>query len=178
MKKDSKSAVTQTAKPVRKPRRAELLNPPNKIKEKVGSGGIDESVLMKAQALLESNTVDFKPIADMLMDVLNEAITDAKAGNTKGMKAIETMIYPAMQLKAQGSMFHYPLVTEISNILVNFLETVSVADKDVLDIVVAHKMAINAVLASKIKGAGGKVGKELHDALLDACSRYYKTHQG
>jgi hypothetical protein len=162
----------------KKVRRAELLTPPNRLKEKVGSGGIDENVIHKAQALLENNTVDFKPIAAMLMELLSEAITDAKNGNVKGEAAIEAMIYPAMQLKAQGTMFHYPLITEISNILVNFLETVTLIDKDVLDLVVAHKMSINAVLASEIKGDGGKVGKDLRDALMDACNRYYKTRQG
>lgn len=162
----------------KKIRKAELITPPNKLKEKVGSGGIDENVINKAQTLLENNTVDFKPIAAMLIELLTEAITDAKNGNSKGEAAIEAMIYPAMQLKAQGTMFHYPLVTDISNILVNFLETVTNVDKDVLDLVVAHKMSINAVLASQIKGDGGKVGKELRDALMDACNRYYKARNG
>lgn len=159
----------------KKVRKAELISLPNKLKEKVGSGGIDETVLIKAQELLENNTIDFKPIAQMLMDVLNEAISDAKAGTLKGESAIAALLYPAMQLKAQGSMFHYPLISEISNILVNFLETVDDTDKDVMDIVVAHKMSMNAVLASQIKGDGGKVGRELRDALLDACARYYKS---
>ena len=159
----------------KKIRKAELIALPNRLKEKVGSGGIDEAVLNKAQELLENNTIDFKPIAQMLMDVLNETITDAKNGRVKGESAIESMLYPAMQLKAQGGMFHYPLISEISNILINFLETVDDTDKDVMDIVVAHKMSMNAVLASQIKGDGGKVGRELRDALLDACARYYKS---
>src|SRR5689334_18011463 len=109
-------------------RRAELISPPNYLKEKVGSGGIDENLLTKAQALLEDNTVDFKPIADMLIDVLTEAVQNTRAGVLTGENAIEAIIYPAMQLKAQGGMFHYPLVTELSNILVNFLETVNAPD--------------------------------------------------
>jgi hypothetical protein len=161
----------------KKVRNAELLIPPNKLKAKIGSGGIDETVLSKAQELLENNTIDFKPIALMLVDLLHEAIADAKAGTLQGEKAIEAMLYPAMQLKAQGGMFHYPLISEISNILVNFLETVVFVDKDMLDIVVAHKMSINAVMGSQIKGDGGKVGRELRDALLDACARYYKTRK-
>ena len=159
-------------------RRAELINPPNKIKEKVGSGGLDENIISKAQVMLENNTVDFKPIADMLIDVLAEAVQDAKGNVIKGEAAIEALIYPAMQLKAQGSMFHYPLVTEISNILVNFLETVTEADKDVLDIIVAHKMAIKAVISGKIQGDGGKTGKDLRDALMDACNRFYRSRAG
>lgn len=158
-----------------KVRHAELISPPNRLKEKVGSGGIDEAVLYKAQELLERNTIDFEPLANMLMDLLAEAIADAKSGALKGEEAIETMIYPAMQMKAQGSMFHYPLITDIAHILVNFLETVTVVDRDVLDIVVAHKMSIKAILASHLKGDGGKTGKELREALMDACGRYYKS---
>ena len=161
----------------KKVRKAELITPPNRLKEKVGAGGIDENVLQKAQAFLENNTVDFKPIASMLVDLLHEAISDCKSGAITGEEAIESMLYPAMQLKAQGGMFHYPLISEISNILVNFLETVTDTDKDVMDIVVAHKMSINAVLNSQIKGDGGKVGRDLRDALLDACARYYKTRK-
>ncbi|MFN7113504.1 MAG: hypothetical protein ACK4PK_04010 [Alphaproteobacteria bacterium] len=156
-------------------RNAELISPPNRLKEKVGSGGIDEAVLMKAQELLERNTINFEPIANMLIDLLVEAIADAKSGDLKGEEAIEAMIYPAMQMKAQGSMFHYPLVSDISHILVNFLETVENTDRDVLDIVIAHKMSIKAVLASHLKGDGGKTGKELREALMEACGRYYRS---
>jgi len=159
----------------KKVRLAALIDPPHTIKHKVGSGGLDEAVLQKAQELLEKNTIEFEPLASMMMDLLNEAISDAKSGGKKGEEAIEALIYPAMQLKAQGSMFHYPLVTDIGNILVNFLETVENVDKDVLDIIVAHKMSMNAVLSSKLKGDGGTTGQELRDALLDACNRYYKT---
>ena len=157
-----------------KVRKAELIKPPNKLKEKVGSGGIDMRVIQKAQNLLENNNVDFKPQATILMEVLTEAINDAKSGNAKGEDAIEAIMYPAMQLKAQGAMFKYPLISDIANILVNFLETVTLIDKDVLDITVAHRMSLNAVLAGEIKGDGGKIGKELRDELMDACNRYYK----
>lgn len=158
-------------------RKAELITPPNRIKEKVGSGGIDEVVMQKAQDLVENNSVDFKPIATMLVDLLNEGIQEIRTGVIKDEEAIESLIYPAMQLKAQGGMFHYPLITEICNILVNFLETVEEADKDVLDIVIAHKMAINVVLGSEIKQDGGDQGKALRDALMEACNRYYKKHK-
>jgi hypothetical protein len=169
--------VMTEATEYKKLRRAELISPPNRLKEKVGSGGIDETVILKAQALLEDNTVDFRPIATLLVDILEDALRDTKAGILKGEAAIESMIYPAMQLKAQGSMFHYPLITEISDILVDFLETVPRADDDVMDVVSGHRMAIKVVIASDIRGDGGIQGKELKEALHDACSRYYKTNK-
>lgn len=162
----------------KKLRRAELISPPNEIKQKVGSGGLDETVLAKAQEMLESNTEDFAPVAAGLMEAMNDAIQNARSGAAKGEPAIEALIYPAMQLKAQGGMFKYPLVTEICNILVNFLETVTDLDKDVLDIATAHRRAVHAVIAGKIQGDGGKTGKELKDALMDACNRYYRSRAG
>jgi hypothetical protein len=171
------SAMEEVFQDQQKIRVAEIVIPPNKLKTKIGSGGLDDTVLAKAQELLENNTIDFKPIALMLVDVLHESIADAKSGAKKGEEAIQAMLYPAMQLKAQGSMFHYPLISQIGDILVNFLETVPDVDKDVMDIVVHHKFAINAVLGSQIKGDGGKLGRELRDALLDACMRYYKRQK-
>ena len=170
-------AMEQTFHDQKKVRVAEIVIPPNRLKSKVGSGGLDDAVLSKAQELLENNTIDFKPIALMLVDVLHEAIADAKSGALKGEEAIQAMLYPAMQLKAQGAMFHYPLISQIGEILVSFLETIPDVDKDVMDIIVHHKFAVNAVIGSQIKGDGGKLGRELRDALLEACMRYYKRQK-
>lgn len=162
----------------KKVRKAELISPPNTLKEKVGAGGLDDTVLVKAQAMLENNTVDFIPIASMLLEALGNAIQNAKDGGSEGEAAIEALIYPAMQLKAQGGMFHYSLITEISDILVNFLETVTDVDKDVLEIVTAHRMAIGAAVTGKIQGSGGATGVALRDELMNACNRFYKSRAG
>lgn len=162
----------------KKVRKAELIMPPNEIKEKVGSGGLDETVLIKAQDMLANNTVDFAPIGATLLEALANALEKARTGQTTGEAAIEAIIYPAMQLKAQGAMFHYALVTEISDILVNFLETVTNTDKDVLEIVNAHRLAIGAAVSGKVKSDGGASGAALRDALMDACNRYYRSRAG
>jgi hypothetical protein len=161
--------------PPRRVRNAELLIPPNVLKEKAGSGGLDERTLVKAQDSLANNTVDFAPIADTLLGILNEAILNAKSGTAQGEAAIEAMMHPVMQIKAQGGMFDYALVTELGNLLLNFLETVTKIDDDVLAIVIAHKQAIGAIVAGKIKGDGSQIGKDLRNALSDACNRFYRT---
>ncbi len=163
--------------PQKKFRRAEMITPPNKLKEAVGSGGLDQRVVNKAQELLKNNKVDFQPQATLLLGELRTALLASKGGTITGEAAIEAIIYPAMQLKAQAGMFQYPLVSEISNILVNFLETVENVDKHVLEISDAHRQAISAIVSGGIKGDGGNVGKELREALMDACNRFYKTRK-
>jgi hypothetical protein len=161
----------------KKVRKAELISPPNVLKKKMGTGGIDEMSLIRAQEALEKDTTDFKPIAIELIKLLEEGIEAAKNGSAPLEPTIEMMIYPAMQLKAQGGMFRYPLITLIGDILINFLETVTEINKDMLDIVTAHKMAISVVIAMNITGDSDKKGQELRESLLGACTRYYKTRE-
>lgn len=162
-----------------KPRRnAEFIKPPNTLKNKVGSGGLSEDILDKAQELLENNTVDFLPLAEMYLTNLMNGIEAAQSNDTTrdDEYVIATMIYPAMQLKANGGMFHYPLVTEIADKLIQFLEVIEKADTEVVEIVLAYHTTIRAVVLGKISGDGGQHGRELIMALHAACTRYFKKN--
>ena len=159
---------------------AEIIRPPNKIKEAVGNGGLDAQVVRKAQTALEINAsaIDFRPQAREMIEHLQHAYNAASSGAATGVDAIEAMIHPAMQLKAQGGMFKYTLLTDVCNILVNFLETAEKIDRNSLAIVHVHLMTIRAIISRSMVGDGGVVGKELRDALMDACNRYYRARLG
>jgi hypothetical protein len=83
------------------------------------------------------------------------------------------MLYPAMQLKANGGMFHYPLVTSLADKLIQFLEVIAEADIAAIEIVLAFFTAIRAVVMGRITGSGGLQGAELQQALEEACQRYF-----
>lgn len=168
----TQSAINQT--PVAK---AELLKPKNEIKQKAGSGGLDPRTIDQAQNKIENNDVDFKPIAAELLMTLDKAIADSRSAQLTGTQAIESIIYPVMQLKAQGGMFHYPLVTDIADILVNFMETLNTIDKDAIDIADAHKKTLQIIMAKEIRGKQGPVQDQFRQALNEACERYYKLHK-
>lgn len=159
-------------------RKAEILRPPNTLKAKVGSGGISEAILDKAQALLENNVVDFQPLADMYMQSMMKAIENAQANHDKQdtETLIAGMIYPAVQLKANGGMFHYPLVTIMADRLIQYLEVIVEPDLDALEIVLAFHTTLRAVIMGRITGTGGRHGQELLAALNDACMRYFERY--
>ena len=159
-------------------RKAEFINPPNTLKAKVGAGGLSEGILNKAQELLENNTVDFLPLAEMYLGSLMKGIEAAKAGETSDDPefVIASMLYPGMQLKANGGMFHYPLVTRIADKLIQFLEVVEGPDLEVVEIVLAFHTTLRAVVLGRITGDGGRHGAELLDALNDACVRYFEKN--
>lgn len=157
-------------------RKAEFVMPPNSLKAKVGSGGLSDSIIDKAQRLLENNTIDFQPLAEMYLSSLKSGINRGKEAGAKDDKEhiISAMLYPAMQLKANGAMFHYPLVTKIADRLVHFLEVIADLDIDAIEIVLAFHTTIRAVVMGRITGDGGTHGQDLFDALDEACMRYFE----
>jgi len=173
--KDLVISETDVFKGQKKVRDAQFLTPPNVMKQKVGSGGVATEALAKAEEYIEKNTTNFKPAGIALVDALTEALRNTRNGGMKSDTAIEFMLYPAVRLKSQGALFHYPLISKISEILVNFLETIETTDEDVFEIVEAHRVAFMYVLNNDINGMGGPQEKTLLGDLLDACGRYYKT---
>jgi hypothetical protein len=162
-----------------KPRRkAEFIKPVNTLKTKVGYGGLGADILIKAQAVLENNTVDFQPLAEMYLDAMMRAIEYASnpPEGEDNETLIAGMLYPAMQLKANGGIFRYPLVTRISEKLLQFLAVIAEPDKDAIEIVRAFHTTLRAVLMARVAGSGGKSGDALMQALEDACLRYFELY--
>lgn len=157
-------------------RKAEFIPAQRTLKAKVGSGGIADDILEKAQALLENNTVDFMPLAEMYLVSLMKGIDTVKDASPEEDNEflISNMLYPAMQLKANGGMFHYPLVTGISDRLIQFLEVIDEPDIEAIEIVLAFHTTIRAIIQGKITGDGGAHGEELMRALNKACIRYFE----
>ncbi len=156
-------------------RKAEFIKPPNMLKAKVGSGGLSDEIMAKAEELLESNTIDFGPLAEMYLASLMRGIDIAKQARASDdvEYIISAMLYPAMQLKANGGMFHYHLVTAIADKLIQFLEVIEHADIEAVEIVLAYHTTMRAVVQGKVAGDGGRHGKELLGALNEACLRYF-----
>ncbi|MDB5491125.1 MAG: hypothetical protein JWO78_974 [Micavibrio sp.] len=161
-------------------RKAEFIRPPNTLKAKVGSGGLSEEILNKAQTLLENNAAEFGPLADLYFTSLMRGVEMARLDQAPddNENVIAHIIYPAMQLKANGGMFHYQLVTRAADKLIQFLEVIEKPDEEALEIVVAFLTTIRAIVNSKITGDGGRHGRDLIDALNHACMRYFEKHPG
>lgn len=161
-------------------RKAEFIRPPNTLKAKVGSGGLSEDILNKAQTLLENNAAEFAPLAELYFTSLMRGVESARKASLSddNENVIAHIIYPAMQLKANGGMFHYQLVTRAADKLIQFLEVIERPDEEALEIVVAFLTTIRAIVNSKIIGDGGKHGRDLIDALNHACMRYFEKYPG
>ncbi|MBP9050117.1 MAG: hypothetical protein KBC88_00205 [Alphaproteobacteria bacterium] len=159
-------------------RKAEFFPPKTSLKLKAGTGGLSENILNKAQALLEGNTHDFRPLGEMYLESMMRGVEKANdpASTVYSEEILAHVLYPVMQLKANGGMFHYPLVTSIADRLIQFLEVIETLDKDAIEIVQAFHTTIRAILLGQIRGDGGARGAELMQALVEACYRYFEKH--
>lgn len=163
-----------------KPRRdAQYINPPNTLRAKVGTGGLQEQILDKAQSLLENHTVDFTPLAEIYLEKMHSGLQNARVlpDQTENEDAIAEILFPAVQLKANGAMFHYPLITRIAERFVQFMEVVERLDDESLDIGEAFYGTIKLVVNARIRGDGGEHGEQLVEELNGACMRYFEKHK-
>lgn len=157
--------------------KVEFIAPANTLKTKVGSGGLSPEILAKAQDLIENNNIDFRPYANKYLKSLNYQIAQAKLDIEKTAlhgELIVKMCYPAMQLKANGAMFQYPLISKVAGKLIYFLEAVKYLDIDSIEIIEAFYKTMRAIILASISGHGGKEGADLVKALDDACLRYFE----
>ncbi|PJB71102.1 MAG: hypothetical protein CO093_06070 [Alphaproteobacteria bacterium CG_4_9_14_3_um_filter_47_13] len=158
-------------------KKVRFIDPPNILRQKMGYGGVDPLRLQGMEAYIDNNIVDFVPHAEVILARLDLALKDAQAGTIKGKEAIDKLTDPVMELKASGGMFKYMLVSEIANIILNFMENIDALDDDVFEVIKAHQNTLQVIIHSQLKGDGGREGAALAQALYEACRRYYKKHK-
>lgn len=162
---------------IAKKQKTKYIDPPNSLREKVGFGGIDPLRISRGEEYIDSNEMDFTPYALTVMDRLGVVVGEAKSTESKGRQPIDLITQPIMELKANGGMFGYMLVSEIAGIILNFLENIDELNEDVYGVILAHQNALNVIVMNKLNGSGGKEGRALALELYAVCKRYYKKHE-
>lgn len=156
--------------------RTRIVKPENMLKNKVGQGGITPATVASAQSRIENNNIDFRPIAQELNRELANivALVRRQAHALENTNVLDLLAYPAMQLKAQGALFHYPSVSALSNIVVDLLENASALDDVILEILDSYLRSIDVLVTLQIKSPDADESRNLCVALHDACVRYFK----
>lgn len=153
-----------------------FITPPNTLKSKVGEGGIPAYVLKQCQNYLESNPVDFTPYGHRYLGQLKEVKEKVDKKTTTIEVTQKELTNIVMQLKSNGSMFHYQLVSMISDVMLRFLEHAKYLDQDFSDIFTVYINVLEIILNKKLRGNGGSEGYALTQELHNACLRYYAKY--
>ena len=155
-----------------------LFRPPNAIKRKIGVGAGSGSATIDP-ALIASAEAQISEMGEDYVDWVRESVAELAREHRHAVdrpdeapsryRAINKL---ALELRGQGGMFGYPLVTEFGASL--FLCTGGsprITDNH-LALVKAHIDAIRAVINDKVSGDGGAIGRELMAGLAQAKEKY------
>ncbi len=151
---------------------------PKSLKAKVGGSGggtgtIDMKLLDEAESQIGQMEDDYadwvrKSIA-ALVQAVNRCIENPKAASVH-YEAIHDI---ALELRGQGGVFGYPLVTTFGKSLYEYTSPGQRGiDNQHIELVKAHVDGISAVTRNKIKGDGGEVGADLVKGLATAKQKY------
>lgn len=155
---------------------AEFTPPSSQLKNKVGSGGLHATVLAKAQAVLDNNRTDFKPLGESFLEDFHQQIRELRNGKAASGHDITEILFTAMLFKSNGAMFQYPLVTRIADKLVSFLDALKNVDMPALEVIEAFYASLKALIVGQIRGDGGTAGQSLFNELTAACQRYNEKY--
>jgi hypothetical protein len=158
---------------MREPKKPKITKADLSLQKKIGTGTVEEKLIKKCQDVMDRNEVDFGPMALELLDKLDKAVKEAKKGGKPQKEAIQDIVTPVMQLKANAATFKYDLISNLANVMLSFLEAIKDLDKTVIEIVEAHQKTLSVIVMKKMAGNGGDAGKLLEDELKGACKRYF-----
>lgn len=150
---------------------ARIVQPKNKLKQKVGGGGIRKENVERAQKAIEDNVVDFSPIADKYLNGIREAIEN------KPDDVYDRVLDSLTQLRAQGAFFQYPSITAVTDIVVDMLDTLNKVDTTILQIIDSYEQATRVIIKMNIKFVEDQTCQMLVAELSSVCNRY-KTKIG
>jgi len=141
-------------------RNFQVLNPPNLLKSKVGTGGFEMGAVERAEKVVESLRGEFEEIAKGEVVKLVAAATALLAAPSDIKKRQEVYMI-AHELRGQGGSYGYPLVTRFGDQLCRYLDSTDSLDAKSLIIVKAAADAIAVVINAKVAGDGGDTGRQL-----------------
>lgn len=142
------------------------------LQQKIGGGSIDVEQIDQMQKIIDATTVDFVPMARIYLDEMSRALKNARARTGGDNALISALIVPIMQLKANGAMFHYDLISILAKLVLDMLEEIDTLDDDILDIVDTQHQTFSLLISEAMSGMGGLKGAELVKELQEACLRY------
>jgi len=155
----------------------EVINPPNTLKNKVGTGGpgaVDLEALERAEEVIAGMTDSYLDwVAEDLKKI--ESAYEALAAATGDRKAeMEAIFQVAHDIKGQGGSFGYDLMTAIGNELCRLIEKAETIGPGEIEAAKVHIDALKLVIAGDMKGQGGKEGEQMLSGLQQVCDKLLK----
>jgi len=151
----------------------EITPPDRTLQLKVGLVKSENAPVISEEEAIENNKAHFIPIAQTFADELYKAILLAEQDKFRSRLSLENLIFPVKQLKTNGLVFKYDLISELSAIIMDFVENLQELDDYAIQIIRAYHTTLTHIINQEMEGSGGENGDHLFEELGGACNRYY-----
>lgn len=145
-------------------KKGEFIDPPNFLKMKVGTGGFDKQAIKEAEVAVQAlGQKMYEQWADKDLARMRAVFDELRGASLDDPAGLQTMLRICWDMKGLGGTFGFPLISEITHFLSNYLEhCLNNPEVHVSSAVVQpHIDALYVVLSQKIDGDGGAIGREL-----------------
>ncbi len=145
---------------------AQVIQPPNVLRAKVGGGfgGINADAIAKAEEALKAMSAQF---GQWLQDEITKLDAAQAAVRAEGYtpQTAEGVYFRAHDLKGLGTTYQYPLVTRLAGSLCKLLDDPARRMAAPLMLIDAHIDAIRAVVRDQIQTDDHPTGRVLAETL-------------
>jgi len=86
---------------------------------------------------------------------------------------LNTILYPALELKSHGTMFQYPMISRAAGDFVRFLEFVKRLNSETLVVIKAYHKIMNMIATGSLPKYETPHGNQMCVELNHACTRYF-----
>jgi hypothetical protein len=122
-----------------------IVKATSSLKKKAGSGGFDpRSVAMAEKRLAEAKSM-FPKIAASDIEVIGYALRQLEHA-TQTKQWLERIQWSAIELKSNGAMFQYPLVTAVASSLCTMLDQIQILTPKAQEVTELHLKTLILVL--------------------------------
>ena len=152
----------------------EVFMPPNILKAKVGSGGLDASVIKRAEEAVDELKDEFASWMTEDVQRLADARNTYEANRSQA--SLGTLYRAAHDLKGQAATFDFPLVARVASSLCKLTDESEQSLEMPLTLIDAHVDAIKVIVRDGIRDAGNSVANVLAEELERQVTAYLKKH--
>jgi len=156
-----------------------FINPPNLLKQKVGSRGggsgagqIDPQALLRAQSIIDSKAQEYPEWASKQINELYTVYEKSVKDQSNRAEHVEKIANLVHDIRGEGTTYGYPLVTRIGTSLYDFVQVIGRANDAQMEVVKAHIDALKVVVSQRMEGDGGQAGAELLNMLRLAANKF------
>ena len=143
---------------------AQFIKVPNnlrKAKSGSGPGKLDQSLLKRAEQVIENIQATYTDWADEELEALDAVVARLVSGASDQSADLKKLYTLSLDMKGSGGSFGYLMMSEVAASLNDFLQGKEALEKLDIEVVAAHVSALRAIYAESIRDDGGNMGRAL-----------------